>query len=164
MMSESTVTMADLVSEVAEPVERLLLASVRDDAVMTLRELHRRTHDRERGLSAEAFDVRDRPEYWLGELEGTVLGLVASIDVVLDESATSATEPVVNYLVEARKGGRDWITMSNAGDDEVAGRMMHQDWLASKRHGNWSTEYRLVKRVATFTDVVLQSSSGTASQ
>jgi len=160
-MREATITALRAV-KVGEPAEKLLLASVRDDAMKVLRELHRRTGDRERGLSAEAFDVKDRPEYWLGELTGTVLGLVASIDVALGESATAVTELVVNYIVEARKRDRNWLMMSNAGDDEMAGKVAYQSWLASKRATGSSLEYRLVKRVATFTDVVLQSSNGTA--
>jgi hypothetical protein len=64
-------------------------------------------------------------------------------------------EPVINFVIEARKPGRGWITMTNAGADEVAGRGAYSDWVLSKYATGSSTEYRLVKRTAVITDEVL---------
>jgi len=67
------------------------------------------------------------------------------------------SEPeVINYVVEARRAGRPWITMHSTGDDEELGRAVYSDWLASKRHTESTLEYRLVRRTAVFTDEVIE--------
>lgn len=71
-----------------------------------------------------------------------------------------AAEIHVNYVVEARKGSRPWLAMSNAGGDENAGRTAYGSWLGSKRATGGTTggtmEYRLVRRTAVITDEILE--------
>lgn len=55
-----------------------LLASARAEALATLRELHRCE-----GMSASAADMRERPAYWLGRLEGVVLSLIVAADLAV---------------------------------------------------------------------------------
>jgi hypothetical protein len=66
-------------------------------------------------------------------------------------------EPVVNYVIEARRGDRPWIIMSNTGDNEELGRAAYDDWLAAKQHAGSSTlRYRLVRRTAVITDEIVE--------
>lgn len=68
--------------EVPEREEEMeLLWAARAEALATVMELHGVG-----GLSAAAADVRERPDYWLGRLEGVVLGLVAAVDLALGEA------------------------------------------------------------------------------
>ncbi len=66
----------------AEAPELLLLASVRDGAVAVLREMHMM-----RRAAPEV--ITERPEYWLGRLEGVALALVASADLVMEAKQES---------------------------------------------------------------------------
>lgn len=65
---------ADLADEAAE-----LMAEARAEAVEALRELHRI------GVTEHAVADPERdPHYWLGRLEGVVLGLVVAMDLAME--------------------------------------------------------------------------------
>jgi hypothetical protein len=79
-MSLAMIGDAVLLERVDVKDELLLLAEAREEALAALREL------REAGeLSFTAKDLWSRPGYWLGRLEGTVIGLVAASDMLADK-------------------------------------------------------------------------------
>jgi hypothetical protein len=81
-----------VLEEVPEDVSRLgeeateLVAEARAEAIETLRELHRNDGRLQYGGAVEVApdDVRLKPEYWLGRLEGAVLGLVVAMDLATE--------------------------------------------------------------------------------
>lgn len=82
MVGDTVLEEAPAESTVKLEPELVLLASARAEAIETLAELHRIG-----SMSAAAADMRERPGYWLGRLEGVIIGLAAASDEVVESLA-----------------------------------------------------------------------------
>jgi hypothetical protein len=127
---------AELSDEAAE-----LLADARAEAIEAVRELHREIKGDGTG------SLTERPGYWLGRLEGAILGLVVAGDLA-QESVRPASlgAETVKFAVEALKPDGTWIEMRSRGDGEAGARALYEMLAGGKRATDFGAALRLVER------------------